>query len=127
MANQIIPLAPQDVIIIASGPEVRDLTVFGTDDVRQTRNGADLVQIRATVLLRGQTLGEVALQTSKADFSLLKSGDVLTASGEGDVKFAGTSDDWGLRTTVYVQSLRTAGINAWSAVADATKSVQPAK
>jgi hypothetical protein len=126
MANQIIPVAPQDLIIIASGSEVRALTVFGSEDTKQMRNGVELVQLRATVLLRGQTLGEVALQTSKADFSSITSGDILMASGEGDVKFAGTNDDWGLRVTVYAQVVHPSGINAWTVAADAIKNRQAA-
>ncbi|POH68956.1 hypothetical protein C3B61_03385 [Cryobacterium zongtaii] len=124
MANQIIPFAPQDLIIIASGSEIRELTVFGSEE-KQTRNGTELVQLRATVLLHGRTLGEVALQTAKSDFEAVHSGDVLVASGEGDIKFAGTNDDWGLRTTVYAQTVRKTGINAWDAVADAVKRAQP--
>ncbi|TFC09873.1 hypothetical protein E3O19_16145 [Cryobacterium algoritolerans] len=126
MANQIIPVAPQDLVIVASGGEVRELTVFGSDDVKQTRNGVEIVQLRATVLLRGMTLGEVSLQTSKADFNGLSSGDVFVTPDEGEIKFAGTSDDWGLRTTVYVPSLQSTGINAWRAIGDAIKRGQQA-
>jgi hypothetical protein len=126
MANQVIPVAPQDLIVVASGGDIRELTVFGSEDEKQLRNGSELVQLRATVLLRGQTLGEVAFQTSKADFASISSGDVLLASGEVDVKFAGTNDDWGLRTTVYAQAVHSAGVNAWGAVSEAVKRAQQA-
>jgi hypothetical protein len=126
MANQVIPVAPQDLVVVASGGDIRELTVYGSEDEKQKRNGAELVQLRATVLLHGKTLGEVAFQTSKADFAAINSGDVLIASGEVDVKFAGTNDDWGLRTTVYAQGVHATGVNAWGVVTDAVKRAQQA-
>ncbi|WP_382303945.1 hypothetical protein [Herbiconiux sp. UC225_62] len=127
MANSTIPVSAADLVIIASGGDVRDLTVYGDDATRQTRNGADLVQLRATVLMHGKSLGEVALQTSKSNFADVQAGDVLQGSGEAELKFAGTSDDWGLRVTTYVQGLhQIPGLNAWGALTDLIKRAQQA-
>lgn len=117
MASQKVKLHVNELVIVATGDSVRQLTVFDSEE-RQVRNGRPLISLQALVIDDGDSLGVVTVQTSERDLPGLASGMVLTPRGRADFTAAGTRDEWGLRSTVYVEDLEPTPVNAWTALTE---------
>lgn len=116
----VIPIAAENVIILAGDNRVRQLTEWDSD-VRQKRNGQPLISLQAEVVVLGRSQGIVTVQTSERDLSDVQPGQVLLVRGSADLTNSGTKDDYGLRTVFYAEHLEPIQVNAWSVVTEAVR------
>lgn len=120
MASQKVKLHVNGLVVVATGDSLRQLTVFDSEE-RQVRNGRPLISLQALVIDDGDSLGVVTVQTSERDLPGLASGVVLAVRGRADITTSGTRDEWGLRSTVYIEELEPTQVNAWSVLTETVR------